>query len=210
MEKVNLNSKAARILYIMLLLVEEGNFKLKFEDIVVKSFEMFPDVFRLGKYKNFPDSHKVNRSIYTDLKPRGLIKTYGTGYYELTPTGYNIAKAFKINKGKITGFIEERYEKEKTQILRRLLNSQAYKMYINKELDSIVDSDFFNFYRVSIRMKKNDFLNNIELIYKTIKEAKEKGIEGSDSLMELNNFLINRYSQIIENKGVSIGNKDFS
>ena len=210
MEKINLNSKAARILYVMLLLIEKGNIKLKFEDIVVRSFELFPDVFRLGKYKNLPDSHKVNRSIYTDLKPRGLIKTYGTGYYELTPIGYNIAKTFKMNKEKIIRFEEKKYEKEKVQILKRLLNSQAYKMYMNREQESIVDSDFFNFYRISIRMKKNDFLNNIELICKTIKEAKGKGIEGSRSLLELNNFLINRYSKIIKSKGVSIGNKNFS
>jgi len=83
MEKINLNSKANKILYVLSLLSTNKE-KVKFDDLVVQCFKTFPDTFSLENYPNFPDSHKVNRSIYTDLKPKGLIKTFGNNYYKLT------------------------------------------------------------------------------------------------------------------------------
>lgn len=208
MKKIGLGSKASRILYTMSLLVKGSEDKIKFEDIVVKSFELFPDVFQLDGHNNFPDSHKVNRSIYTDLKPNGFVKTYGNGYYKLTSVGYNVAKLFQKNKSELNLEKDEEFEKEKTKILHRLLNTQAYKLFINSNKDLIVDSDFFNFYRVSIRMKKSEFINNIKIINIILDEARNKNIKEIEILYELNNYLQKKYSNIISNIGGSDGNKN--
>jgi hypothetical protein len=197
MKKVNLNAKATKILVAMYNLIKDSSSKIKFEDLVVKFFELFPETFKLEGYNQYPDSHKINRSIYTNLKPSGYIKTYGNGFYKLTPTGYNLAKLFNDNKNDIED-ISVSFNKEKNIIIKRLFNSEAFELFKKNKLDSIVDNDFLNFYRVSVRMKKNDFINNIELIKKIILEAKEIGIEESSTLLELNNFLLSKYSKLIE------------
>lgn len=196
MQKINFNSKANKILYVLNLL-SVNNEKIKFDDLVVQCFKTFPDTFSLDSYPDFPDSHKINRSIYTDLKPKGLIKTFGNNYYKLTLAGFNIAKNFLYEEKQITNINSFKFDKEEILILKRLFKTKAYALFVSDKKDLIVDSDFYQFFRISIRMSKNDFLSNLNLVKKIINEAKKNKVNNTQTLSEVSEFLVNKYSNII-------------
>src|ERR1043166_4572614 len=54
---------------------------LKYEDIVVEAFKVFPDEFALRGYSQYPDSSDVHKPLYGILKRNGLVraahKTFG-------------------------------------------------------------------------------------------------------------------------------------
>src|SRR5207244_261613 len=64
---------------------------LKYEDIVVKAFEMFPDEFALRGYKQYPDSSDIHKPLYGPLKRGGFIKS-ANKTFALTQRGVDEAR----------------------------------------------------------------------------------------------------------------------
>src|ERR1017187_9591861 len=46
----------------------------KYEDIVVKAFQLFPEDFQLRGYPQFPDSSDIHKPLYGPLKRAGLVR----------------------------------------------------------------------------------------------------------------------------------------
>ena len=65
-------TNADKILIAVYELIKENEFT-QYEDVVVKSFKMFPESFALKSYEKHPDSNAVNKVIYTTLKPDGYL-----------------------------------------------------------------------------------------------------------------------------------------
>ena len=57
-----------KILVAMHRLAEGGTEFLRYEDIVVKAFEMFPDEFALRGHSRFSDSSDIHKPLYGILK----------------------------------------------------------------------------------------------------------------------------------------------
>ncbi|MBU6411065.1 MAG: hypothetical protein KGR98_11825, partial [Verrucomicrobia bacterium] len=72
------------------------NLPLEYEDIVVKSWQLFPDKFGLRKYVNqYPDSSDQHKPLYGPLKDRGFVLS-GNKKFRLTQKG--IAYASELEK----------------------------------------------------------------------------------------------------------------
>ena len=69
----------------------------QYEDVVVKSFQMFPESFSLNRYEKYPDSNAVNKVIYTTLKPDGYIIINNLRIY-LTDFGRERIRSIKKTK----------------------------------------------------------------------------------------------------------------
>jgi hypothetical protein len=72
------------------------NKPLEYEDIVVKSLELFPDEFGLRKYVHkYPDSSDQHKPLYGPLKAKGLVLS-GNKKFRSTETG--IARTPELEK----------------------------------------------------------------------------------------------------------------
>jgi hypothetical protein len=73
-----------KILVAMFQLSDGTNKPLEYEDIVVKSWELFPDEFGLRKYVHkYPDSSDQHKPLYGPLKDKGYVLS-GNKKFRLT------------------------------------------------------------------------------------------------------------------------------
>lgn len=64
-----------------------GNLPLEYEDIVVKSWQLFPEEFGLRKYVHqYPDSSDQHKPLYGPLKDKGYVLS-GNKKFRLTEKG---------------------------------------------------------------------------------------------------------------------------
>src|SRR5438874_11944341 len=80
-----------KILLAMYDLASKGSGFQKYEDIVVKAFEMFPDEFALRGYPKYPDSSDIHKPLYGPLKRKALIRS-ANKMFGLTTRGAEVAK----------------------------------------------------------------------------------------------------------------------
>src|SRR2546428_11317269 len=59
---------------------------LRYEDIVVKAFQMFPQDFALRGYPQYPDSSDIHKPLYGPLKRAGYVLA-GNKQFRLTQKG---------------------------------------------------------------------------------------------------------------------------
>ena len=85
-----------KLLVAMYQLANGTSLPLEYEDIVVKSWQLFPDEFGLRKYANlYPDSSDQHKPLYGPLKDRGFVLS-GNKKFRLTEKG--IAYAGELEK----------------------------------------------------------------------------------------------------------------
>src|SRR5690242_7249731 len=89
-----------KILIAMYELASNGAGFLKYEDIVVRAFEMFPEEFALRGYPQYPDSSDIHKPLYGALKKNGWVRSSNKAF-GLTPLG--IERAERLAKGGDTG-----------------------------------------------------------------------------------------------------------
>src|SRR5437763_13408057 len=78
-----------KILVAMYSLTDGKTQMLRYEDIVVKAFELFPDEFALRGYPNFPDASDIHKPLYGPLRRAGLIRR-ANKTFALTPKGMEL------------------------------------------------------------------------------------------------------------------------
>ena len=80
-----------KILVAMLKLSNGTTKPLKYEDIVVKAFELFPDEFSLRGHPEFPDSSDIHKPLYGVLKRGGMVRAANKAF-GLTQRGVETAR----------------------------------------------------------------------------------------------------------------------
>ena len=73
---------------------------LRYEDIVVKAFEMFPEDFALRGYPRYPDSSDIHKPLYGPLKRAGHVLA-GNKQFRLTQKGLDRARQLSTSGAKI-------------------------------------------------------------------------------------------------------------
>src|SRR5881409_1228386 len=85
---------------------------LKYEDIVVKAFELYPQDFGLRGYPKFPDSSDIHKPLYGPLKRAGYVLA-GNKQFRLTPKGLERARQLSTLGRKIEKTGGERLSRDK-------------------------------------------------------------------------------------------------
>jgi hypothetical protein len=201
-----------KILVAMYKLAHGGTKPLKYEDIVVKAFEMFPEEFALRGYPQYPDSSDLHKPLYGPLKRQGLVRS-ANKMFALTPRGAEVGKKLVEAAG---SSLEEamgdarRITRTQQAEVERMLSSAAHELFSKGESGKILDTDFYRFIGCTVRTPRNEFLGRMTATEGAVKAAKKLGFpnpEGARALHDEWEFMTKQFKTLIDRQK---GDKDGS
>ena len=155
-----------KILVAMFRLSDGTNQPLEYEDIVVKSWQLFPDEFGLRKYVHkYPDSSDQHKPLYGPLKDKGFVQS-GNKTFRLTEKGLTYAaeleRALKSDAKSIAK--SDRLSRDKEMQLKRILSTDAFRLFAEGQKERILDTDFYTYLGVTVRTEKHDFQGQLRTV----------------------------------------------
>ena len=141
---------------------------LKYEDIVVRAFQRFPQEFALRGYSQYPDSSDIHKPLYGPLKRAGFVRS-GNKTFALTPHGVEEAK--RLSGKSAAAGPADRISRDMEAELDRMLASEAFQLYVAATPDRILDTDFYSFLGCTVRTSRNDFLGRLQVCQEAIEQA---------------------------------------
>src|SRR5712692_5112845 len=117
-----------KIIVVMYKLSNGSTRALKYEDIVVKAFEMFPEDFALRGYPKYPDSSDIHKPLYGPLKRAGHVLA-GNKQFRLTQKGLERARQLSISGRKIEKTTGERLSRDKEAEIQRIFQTEAFQLF---------------------------------------------------------------------------------
>jgi len=146
---------------------------LKYEDIVVEAFKMFPDEFALRGHPEYPDSSDIHKPLYGPLKRGGyVLAAHKT--FRLTPRGVELAEQLVTRAGSRLGETRtgDRMPRDLEAEVERMLGSAAARLFSEGRREQILDTDFYAFLGCTVRTAANDFIGRISVVEEAISAAK--------------------------------------
>ncbi len=175
---------------------------LKYEDIVVRAFKMFPDEFALRGYPEYPDSSDIHKPLYGPLKRDGFIRS-ANKTFALTARGVEHARALIERAGEKLN--QDRDANRMTRDIKieveRMLVSDAFKLVGAERKDRILDTDFYAFLGCTVRTPKNDFLGRLSVTAEAVKIAaklKQPDEKAAELLSETWVYLEQKFKSLID------------
>jgi hypothetical protein len=129
------------------------------------------------------------------MKKKGLLRT-ANKTFELTERGLEVAKQMFHDT---TAENKDRLTKQEEAEIKRILNSAAFRLFQDKQDDSILDTDFYDYLGVTVRTSRGDFqgrLSNVEHAVKA--HAEKRNDKLSAVLKDLHKFLSEKFKEEIE------------
>ena len=181
-------SRPQKILSVMYDLCKGEPRALQYEDIVVAAFERYREDFQLRGYPQYPDSSDIHKPLYS-MKQDGLVRSANKAF-ELTPRGLEVARDLSGENQAP----RDRLTKPEENEIARIVGSQAFQLFQENRLNSILDTDFYEYLGVSVRTPKGDFLGRLSNVESAVAAHRSKrGDEVSGILGHLHDFLINKF-----------------
>jgi hypothetical protein len=163
-----------KILITMFELSNGSTEALKYEDIVVKAFQLFPKEFALRGYPHFPDSSDVHKPLYARLKSGGFVRGAGK-QFALTPRGVEEARALVVESGPQKASPENagarRLTRDKAVEVDRMMGTDAVRLFAEGKALKILDTDFYAFVGCTVRADKKTFIGRMATISSAIDGA---------------------------------------
>jgi len=171
---------------------------LRYEDIVVKAFRMFPQDFALRGYPQYPDSSDIHKPLYGPLKRAGYVLA-GNKQFRLTQKGLERAKELVSTDEKRGLKSGVRLTRDKESELQRIYQTDAFRMFVEDKRDDILDTDFYAYLGVTVRIGKNEFLGRLNTVGDAVDTAAEVLKDPPvRKALELHRFLLAKFSGRIE------------
>ena len=161
---------------------------LRYEDIVVRAFQMFPQDFALRGYSQYPDSSDIHKPLYGPLKRAGFVLA-GNKQFRLTQKGIERAKELLSadeKRGPKSGI---RLTRDKEVELQRIYQTDAFRLFVD-------DNAYLG---VTVRIGKNEFLGRLNTVGDAVETA--AGVlkdPPARKALELHRFLVAKFSAQIE------------
>ncbi len=189
-------SKKHMILLTMLEMNSTTKNILIYEDIVVKTYEKYPEVFHLKGYKHYPDTVILMRELY-NLVPEGFVRIKKR---QCVFTDLGLHKALEI-KGELSNrSIKSKSEKDLNLIrnkILKILNLQGFKLFIEGDQQKILDVDFYEFFETSVRTSRIEVTSNIKQTNTMIKLYSQFDKKLSSDMIQYSNFLIKSFPELM-------------
>lgn len=192
-------SRVEKILITLFDLSDGKKRNIRFEDLVVALFKKYPDHFHLKGYSEFPDSESVNNALYHNLKKKGLI-SYGNKVFSLTDRGFAVTGELKeIVNGKIVQKIF-RFPKFVEGEIRRIKSLDGFRLFLRGNLEKILDTDFYNYFGVSVRTEKNEFLGRLSTMHDLIEVLQKKSPKDriDNELINYHKFIVSKFKDMVD------------
>lgn len=191
-----------KILVAMFQLSNGTNQPLEYEDIVVRSWELFPDEFGLRKYVHkHPDSSDQHKPLYGPLKDKGFVLS-GNKKFRLTEKGIayasELVKAMKGGKTANSGNADRLSRNNEAQ-LKRICETDAFRIFSLGQKEKILDTDFYTYLGVTVRTEKHEFLGRLQTVADAVADASRISDNPKFALTQpLHEFLCQQFKGIIE------------
>jgi hypothetical protein len=197
-----LNQSDLRIIEALFTLSPGGPRVVNYEDIVVRAWEMHPADFGLRGYADkYPDASDIHKRLYNRLKSRGWVRTAGQKKFALTPSGWEWAHAmFSGADSQGSGAPGTRLGRTAQLEIDHLRRSKAIELYAAGLSSEILDTDFYAFYRTSVRATPQTFEARMAVVDQALSQAEQAGLPEARALREIDHFLRDRYASIIRVK----------
>ena len=192
-------SRGEKILYILYLLSGKSRKSIRYEDIVVKAFETYPDDFHLKGYPQFPESGDLVHKPLYDFKKKGLLVA-GNKMFALTEKGLVGAERIESAVTGKTVSNTERVARDIESEVTRITRTPGFGLFINGESENIVDTDFFEYLGVTVRTSKNDFIGRLNTITDVVKATRDKKNPVFSKLTEYHGFMLEKFNDVIKYK----------
>jgi len=185
-----------KIIVVMYKLSNGSTRALKYEDIVVKAFEIYPHDFALRGYPKYPDSSDIHKPLYGPLKRAGLVLT-GNKRFRLTPKGVENGRTLeKLAGGRSSS--ADRLTRTDAVELDRIYQTEAFKLFLTGEREKILDTDFYAYLGVTVRTEKNEFLGRLNTVGDAVRSSSRIVADArAEKTQELHEYLIERFADLI-------------
>ena len=187
-------TKKDKILYTIINMYNDKSTLLRYEDILVKVFENFQADFQIRFYPEYPDTDSIRRALY-QLIPEGYIRISNRNC-ALTKEGINkgheIIKFIDGDDIQIDGRRDVNYTGE----IKRLIGLQGFNMFSNGYREKIIDQDFYEFYRVSVRTRNLEIIGKINQTSLVIKRYLEDNKVVAEKINKYSVYLQQKFSEL--------------
>jgi hypothetical protein len=200
---IGLRGRPLKILEALYTLSPQGPRLVAYEDIVVKAWELYPDDFGLRGYSHrFPDASDIHVPLYKELKSNGLVATGPSRQkkFKLTSAGWDLARTLFTDANGETSPATGRMSRSGTEELQHLERATATGLYLSGQSDEILDTDFFAFYRTSVRAPAREFESRLAQTRRALDEAELTAASSAKDLRAVDEFLHARFADIIAQK----------
>ncbi len=187
-------SKKDKILYMITKMYNKNKNELRYEDILVSVYKAFPKDFQLRFYAEYPDTDTIRRTLY-QLIPEGYIR--------ISKRNCALTKEGKIRGDELIRFIDGddievdgRRDLNYGAEIKRLLKLEGYNMYLLGKKEKIIDQDFYEFYKTSVRTKNLELLGKMRQVNVVITRFTAENVKNSTKLKEYSSFLQKKFSEL--------------
>ena len=192
-------SRGEKILYVLYGLSGKSRKSIRYEDIVVKAFENYPDDFHLKGYPEYPESGDLVHKPLYDFKKKGLLVA-GNKMFALTEKGLVAGERIESAVTGKTVNNTERVTRDIEKEVSRVSKTPGFALFVNGDSEKIVDTDFFEYIGATVRTSRNDFLGRLNTLTDVIKATKDKKNLVYAKLAEYHKFMVSKFEDVIQYK----------
>ena len=192
-------SRGEKILYVLYGLSGKSRKSIRYEDIVVKAFETYPDDFHLKGYPHYPESGDLVHKPLYDFKKKGLLVA-GNKMFALTEKGLVAAERIESAVTGKTVNNTERVTRDIEKEVTRISKTPGFALFVNGEQENIVDTDFFEYLVATVRTSRNDFLGRLNTVTDVVKATQNKKNPIFAKLAEYHDFMVKKFDEVVQYK----------
>ena len=190
-------SRGEKILYVLYMLSGKSRKSVRYEEIVVKVFETYPEDFHLKGYPQYPESGDlVHKPLYS-FKKKGLLVA-GNKMFSLTEKGLVASERIESAVTGKTVSNTERVTRDIENEVTRVSKTPGFELFFNDDLESIVDTDFFEYLGVTVRTSRNDFIGRLNTVSDVVEATKDMKNPIFSNLSSYHTFMVEKFSDIIK------------
>jgi len=194
---------APRVELVLLALYHLGPEKThSYEDIVVSAFKQFPKDFAMRGYPEFPDSSDIHVPLYKELKAAGYVVALPNKRFRLTSSGFERARARLAASGAGDAQAVARTRRATAMELKRLANTEAARRYAENRMDTVLDTDFHEFFGTSVRIDDREFRGRLNQVKEWIGFGLQDGVPEARPLDNVRKALLEKFAvELVEPRG---------
>ncbi|MDO8557053.1 MAG: hypothetical protein Q7R98_01140 [Candidatus Jorgensenbacteria bacterium] len=183
--------------------------KLRYEDIVVGLFKKYPSEFALRGYSEYPDSEGVGKEIYRESMKRAGLIDHNNKIFSLTELGIAKVEGILGSKSYQHENITSKLPRFVINEINRIKSTQGFSLFSANDYEGITDTDFFNYFGITVRTPKSDFL----MRFKTLEEVLEQLRLDYKSplhkkIIDYHEFLMNKFQDIVQHFTINYHDKN--
>lgn len=173
--------------------------RIPYEEAVIQAWRDWPGSYSLRNHPEYPDASDMHRTI-TDLRRSGLVVALGNKMFRLTDAGVEKARAIELEllNGSKPSPTQSRLGREEQSFLRHARSTRAFTTWGDGRADMLIDYDARFFFQFSTGTSLEERKTRRAFALDTLTKARALEIDGASGLLELAEYLSERFSSLFE------------